>query len=144
MRWAWAILIILGAEAMASGQDKVANPDERLLLQKKIKIDEAGLLQFFRERTLNTAQIANVTAKVKQLGAGAYKDRQQGMAELLRLGPQARPILLDVVKDKREPLETIRRVELCLRTFPEDPEAALASAAARLLAGRKTPEATDA
>src|SRR5262245_43603585 len=125
MRWAWAILMCVAA-GVASGQTPdpfdlkykaiggkgdPARADERLLASKNLKFDDASLLQFFRDRTLNKTQIDALTRKVKDLGAVAYKDRDQAMNDLVAAGGKARPILFQVVKDGKEPLEIIRRVE---------------------------------
>jgi hypothetical protein len=138
MCWFWASLILVAAEASSGQSPDSTKADERLLLSKNVKIDDAGLLQFFRDRTLSKTQIDDLARKVKELGSVAYKDRKQAMADLIRMGPSARPFLLQVVKEKREPLETIRRVELCLRTFPED-EVEVAAAAVRVLGRRNHP-----
>ena len=138
MRWVWASLILVAAETGFGQSPDSTKADEKLLQSKKIKIDDAGLLQFFRERTLSKTQIDELSRKVKELGSVSFKDRKQAMADLIRIGPNARPYLMQVVKDKREPLETIRRVELCLRTFPED-EGEVAAAAVRVLDRRKHP-----
>ena len=151
MRWAWASLVFVAAGAASaqtpdpfdlkfkaiSGKGDPAKADERLLVSKNLKIDDASLLQFFRDRTLNKTQIDALKRKVKDLGAVAYKDRDQAMNDLVAAGSKARPVLLQVVKDDKEPLETIRRVELCLRKVQDDSESALAAAAVRTLAKRK-------
>src|SRR5262245_18254631 len=123
MRWAWAILICVAAGAAwgqttdpfdlkykaTSRKGDPATADESLPLSKTLKSDDGTLLQFVRDRTLNQCQIDALTRKVKDLGAVAYKDRDQAMNDLVAAGGKTRPILLQVVKDGTEPLEIIRR-----------------------------------
>lgn len=124
--------------AQPGAADSRAQSDERALREKNVATDGAALLLFFKSRTPTPQQIAELSAKINQLGSNSYHDRQQARVDLIRAGELAKPLLIGVLKDPRANLETARRAELCLKHLDEGHEASLTAAAARTL-GRAKP-----
>ncbi len=139
MAWLRALLVVLSLPlsigwAAAAEPDPVAT-DEAALNGAGLATDNAGLLRFFRERTLTKANRAHITGLIQNLGHAAFRSREQASEELVRLGSLALPLLREAVKSPD--LEVARRAERCLEQIDSGPSAELASAAARLVAVRK-------
>src|SRR5438876_3852733 len=145
MHWRRAIMTVLVA-GVAAGWTPAQSPappsaaarvqrDEQILREHDIPCDETGLLQFFRDRTLSPAQIAELAKDIQMLGSSSYRIRKQAHDELLKKADAARVVLREALSGPD--MEVVRRVELCLRHLGAGPEARLASAAARLVAQRK-------
>jgi len=109
--------------------------DEKLLSDAGLRTDAAGLLGFFRQRTLSDADQARLAAKVRFLGDRLFQVLEKTTQELIAAGRLALPFLRLAVHDVD--LEIARRAEHCLRVIEQGPGPALAEAAARLLAERK-------
>jgi HEAT repeat protein len=143
MRWIHAMAFMLIAAVGAMAQPSLSDADYRLqaaektLRDRSVAADGPALLEFFRHRTLSQLQLDSLSGKIKQLGATSYRERAGASADLIAAGEAARPLLLDVIKHRRDNLEVFRRAELCLRQLQDGEEAALIAAAARLLAQRK-------
>ncbi|MBM4069830.1 MAG: hypothetical protein FJ271_12885 [Planctomycetes bacterium] len=127
-------LLVASFACAQPGSDPRAQNDERLLREKQVGTDGPALIRFFKSRTPTPQQIAELSAKIQQLGASSYNDRQQARADIIKAGELAKPLLFDVLKDPKANLETARRAELCLRHLNEGNEAVLAAAVARMLA----------
>lgn len=128
---------LAGQNPTASDLDYARTADAKLLMDHKVPLSGAGLLDFFKTRTLTKEQIAQLSAKVQRLGSKKHQDRQQAAAELVKAGNLAKPLLAEAVA-KADDFEIARRAELCLQQMADANEANLASAAARQI-GRAQP-----
>lgn len=138
----WLAFLISGTIAAAApAQTPSTEQDEGILRKFHIPADDAGLLSFFRERTLDPEQVAALKVKLRQLGSPTFSVRTHAAAELVKAGLNAKALLLDAMKNPATDLEVARRAELCLRQIGDGQEIALAQAAARLLAQHKPPDA---
>ncbi len=140
----WLSIIMGVFGGVAAAQAPTAAADERLLRDQQIATDDAGLVSFFRDRTLAPEQVAALKANLQRLGSAKFNVREQAAADLVRAGLNAKALLLDAAQNPATDLETARRAELCLRQITDGQELALAQAAARLLAQRKPPDAAAA
>jgi hypothetical protein len=127
-----------------SGAAQTPDADERLLTQHQVAVDDAGLLRFFRDRTLRPEQVNALKADLRELGSARFNVREKAAANLVKAGLNAKALLLEITQNPATDLEIGRRAELCLRQIDDGQEVALAQAAARLLARRKLPEAAAA
>jgi len=130
------------ARSDTAARDQAAHRvDEQTLQRAGLKTDSPTLLQFFRERTLSPAEQDQLGEQVRRLGAAAYAVREQALAQLVRAGQRARPLLRDALKDP-DP-EIARRAALCLRRIAASPDLTLAPAAARLIGRARPAEAPE-
>lgn len=138
------ILLITALALMLAGHSPVEEPapsyDETMLKDAGVPTDDAGLLDFFRKRTLSEAEQARIAQTVRKLGDQSFAVREKASAELIGLGRMARPYLKPALQD-RDP-EVVRRAGRCLGQIESATGTALPLAAARLLAGRKPAGAT--
>ena len=81
------------AVADASRQDE---QDEALLKNAGLKVEDAALLEFFKKRTLSENDQEKVQKLVRQLGARAFRAREDAAVELVARGPQVLPLLREV------------------------------------------------
>src|SRR5262249_54600166 len=109
--------------------------DEKFLKENGVTPDAAGLVKFFKERTLSDKDRANLFNLVRQLGDEKYRVRQQAMRKLIAAGSIAKPILTQALKNPD--LEIHDRVTKCLQKIEKGPGPALPAAAARLLVQKK-------
>ncbi len=116
-----------GAEAAA---------DEKALRAAGLRTDDAALLDFFRGRTLSSVQKDQYGGLIKDLSSPRYTKRVQATENLAKSGYLVKPLLVQVTREPAD-CEAARRAQLCLSKLEHDPDAGLAAAAARLLAGRK-------
>lgn len=114
-------------------------PDVRLLKQNGLPTEGPGLLQLFRERTLTKDQVADLENQAKLLSSSVFAERKKAEVTLLKAGPIARKLLLDLVKAKGTSLETIRRAEVIVRKIAEGQDTLFVFATARLIAHHKPP-----
>lgn len=131
------VLLLGGLRAMAAADETAG--EERLLRQAGVPTDGAGLVGFFRQRTADVSDAEHIKALVRQLGDDKFKTRQKASRQLVTLGPRARPFLQAAVKDP-DP-EIARRAQECLQRIGEGMTSATVSAAVRVLARHKPPEA---
>jgi hypothetical protein len=130
------LLALLSAAAAAPpGPDPEAAVSEKTLRDAGQATDDAGLLKFFRRRTLTEADRNRLARAVRNLGADAFADREQAGADLVRAGRPALRFLEPALHD-RDP-EVVRRAERCVEMIRRKPDTALVVAAARLLAARR-------
>jgi hypothetical protein len=128
---------LIGGAAGAAEPER-SPVDEQILKQAGVGTDDMSLLNFFRQRTPNDAEIR---ALVRKLGDDDFQTREKASRELTNLGPPAIPYLREALKTG-DP-EVVRRAEECLRNIGTGTSPALIAAAARLLAGRKPAGATE-
>jgi HEAT repeat protein len=131
---AWlASLTVLTAQP---GDAKQADADEQKLKAANLKTDGPSLLDFLRARTLNEDDRVKVEVLIAQLGANAFRVRQQASQELIAKGP----IVVEMLKQgmNHPDLEISRRCETCLQKIKEhDYPAEVLSAVVRLIGARK-------
>ena len=117
--------------------------DEKLLRKAGLPTDGAGLLRYFRDRTLTPGDRARFAALVRQLGASSFAAREKASRALTTAGEPALAFLRAAVKDPGSE-EARRRARQCLLAVEQLPHAARTAAAARLLARRDPPGAAAA
>jgi hypothetical protein len=106
---------------------------EKTLRAAQIPDDGAGLLTYFRRRTLSSAERARLADLVKRLGDEDFAEREKAVAGLVAAGPTVRPLLLPALRDPD--LEVSRRAEQCLALLESDHRVVVA--AAHVLAARR-------
>src|SRR5262249_48184709 len=125
--------------AKADDKDPALEEDERLVREAKEPTDAAGLVAFFRKRTLSDADRSAIERLVKQLGARSFAQREKATQELVRWGTSAKKFLEPATR--HTDAEIVRRASFCLEEINKGPGPSLPSAAARLLARRAPTEA---
>jgi len=113
--------------------------DKKFLKAANITTDAAGLIAFFKKRTLSDDDRKNLEKLVLQLDSNQFSQRQEASQRLVEIGTPALPFLRNAVVGTS--LEMTRRVEECIKQIERGPGPALPSAAARLLAQRAPAEA---
>lgn len=113
--------------------------DEKMLMDGKVATDTAGLLAFFRSRTLSEADQQQMTQLIRQLGSDQFALREEAAQKIVSRGESALPFLRPAIRDPDA--EVARRAERCLREIEGGPGPALPIAATRVLARRPSPEA---
>jgi HEAT repeat protein len=140
----WAPLfltaLLLGGRPAGAGDPKQAAADEQTLKAAKIATDDKSLLQFFRNRTLDEAGRAKLTALVKELGADSFRVREKAFLAIVERGSVALPFLTEALKS--DDLEVARRAEVCIQRIGQhDQNFEVLAAALRRLAARRPAEA---
>lgn len=135
MRALLSVMLVLVGGAVALAAEAELRSEEQLLKNAGIAADGAGLLDFFRKRTVSEADQARLAQTVRRLGENAFAEREKASRELIAAGRLAVPYLKQALKDAD--LEVARRAERCLYVIESGAETGLVVAAARLLAARK-------
>jgi len=132
----------LSAPAAADEPDTVTRQeDERLLKEARVSPDAAGLLAFFRKRTLSADDRSGIEKLVLQLGHRSFAQREKASRRLEEWGP---PALNYLSAARLNPdLEIARRAERAIDAIQFGPGPALPSAAARQLTRHKPGDAVD-
>src|SRR5262249_20856384 len=86
-------------------------------------------------------QIDNLPNQVRLLDSEVYGERVKASAALVKAGPLAKKLLLDVIKGPASDLESVRRAEAILRKIVEGKESPLAVACAHVIARQQIPDA---
>jgi hypothetical protein len=120
----------------APAEDRAA-ADERLLKDSGIPTDDAGLLAFLRDRSLDDDGRKQLEGLVRQLGHDDFETREQASRLLIARGSLASPFLREALKQNDS--EIVRRARECLDAIERGPGPALPGAAVRTLARRQTP-----
>jgi HEAT repeat protein len=131
---------LVGREIYESARRSAA-ADEKLLGSQKIPATAAGLLTFFRKRTLSEETQRRLREWVRQLGSSSYKEREKAESDLKQYGSAALPYLRPALKDPD--VEVNRRAGRCIRHILSGPATALPAAAVRLLTLRAPDKAVD-
>jgi HEAT repeat protein len=121
---------LLGKRSAQLLQEGAAG-DEALLAGQKIEPTEAGLLEFFRKRTLSETEQQRFRTLVKSLD-GAYVIREAATRTLIKEGPSVLTFLKEAESDAS--MERGRRVQYCLDEIRAANNTAVPIAAAHLLA----------
>ncbi len=112
---------------------KIDKLDEEILARGKLTADAAGLLDFFKKRTLSEQERPELEKTVRRLGSSVFIVRERARLALVERGVAS----LDVLRDSlsSSDLETKRRIEATLLTIQEaDVPVAVPAAAVRVLA----------
>jgi hypothetical protein len=120
-----------------AAEDEAAAADERLVKEAGVSPDAAGLLAYFRERTLTAADVKSLEALVRQLGDDNFQTREKASRELVRRSAAAVPLLRAAMRDRDA--EVARRAAQCLEEIGMGPGPHLPIVAARLLVRRAPP-----
>jgi hypothetical protein len=128
-----ALLFLAGPVALAA-EDPVEAADVKLLKDVRVGTDGAGLLEFFKQRSLTGDDEQRLQELVRQLGSKRFAAREKASRELVQRGTPALKVLRPALTDPDR--EIARRAEACIATIEEGPGPALPAAAARLLARR--------
>lgn len=132
------VLLFLAVLPSISAQDS-PELDTKVLARAGIPTDTAGLLQYFRLRSLKDGDRAFLQDQVAKLASPNFLERDKATRELTLRGTLAIPFLKEGSKDA--PLEMVRRLELILNKIRDSQGPEQPVAAARLLAHRQVPEA---
>src|SRR5262249_4611904 len=121
--------------------DTAATPDERMLREAKVPIDGPGLLEFFRQRTVDAADETRLKTLVRQLGDDSFEKREEASRQLVAIGARALPILRQASTDSD--IEVVRRAQECLRRIEQGTTSVVLSTAVHVLGQRKPPGAVE-
>src|SRR6266540_2991474 len=135
-------LLAVRPSSAADEKDTALAEDEKLVRDANEPTDAAGLVAFFRKRTLSNADRTSIQELVEQLGARSFARREDASRRLVRWGTPAKAFLEPATRSTDA--EIARRATLCLDEITLGPGPSLPSAAARLLARRRPPEAVAA
>jgi HEAT repeat protein len=125
-----------------AAEDDLAAADEEVLRQAHVDTDAAGLLAFFRARSLSEADRREVQRLVRQLGDQSFAQRKRASRALIARGTPALGALKQALQDP-DP-EIARRAEQCIAAIESGPGPLLPAAAARLLVRRRPAGAVEA
>src|SRR5437762_6187627 len=108
------LLALLAVQPVAAADEKDTSleEDERLVREAKEPTDAAGLVAFFRKRTLSNADRTALDRLVQQLGVRSFRQRESASRQLLKWGTPARNFLEAVTR--HPDAEIARRAALCL------------------------------
>jgi HEAT repeat protein len=115
--------------------DPEQEADELVLKKSGVTLDGAGMLAFFRQRTLWEGDRERIAGLVRQLGASRYRLRDRAHRALVGVGSPALPFLRE--GQKNGDAEVRARAARCIDVIEREPGPALPLAAARLLALRR-------
>lgn len=121
------------------GAGTAADSDEAVLKSAGIATDGPSLAAYIKQRTVTVADVERIKSLVRQLGADAFKTREEASRQLVLLGSRARSLLQIALKDP-DP-EIARRAQDCLERIAKGTSATTMSAAVRVLARRNPPNA---
>src|SRR6266404_7573304 len=88
---ALAVIAAISSRSPAD-QDTMAS-DEQLLKLNKIATDNAGLVAFLRKHSLSDEELRQVESRIRQLGHGTFKAREEATSLLIASGMPALPLL---------------------------------------------------
>jgi HEAT repeat protein len=120
------------AERTLRFDESLAAEDRRVLGRAEVAPTAAGLLEFFRRRTLDDAARQRLERLVQQLDSNSFASRQDAARKLVEQGTPALAFLRPALDGGT--LELTRRVESCIREIETGPGPVLPLAAVRLLA----------
>src|SRR5262249_37807248 len=134
-----ALLVLvytIALPATAAAQADSLATDLAVLRAANLNTDGAGLISFFKKRTLAEDTRKKIAKLIGQLGDDEYSVREKATTDLVDIGSAARPMLTQALRNRD--LEVRRRAGWALeKRGPASSEAHLLLAAARVLAQRK-------
>jgi len=132
-------MILLAGAYSGNAADTAAAQDTALLKSHGIATDGPGLVAFIRQRARDRADETRIKTLIRELGADSFKVREKASKQLVAIGARVRPLLQAALKDS-DP-EIARRAQECLNHIGEGVTTSMVSAAVRVLAREKPPEA---
>jgi HEAT repeat protein len=129
----WVAYGLVGKEIYRSAE-AAAKTDQGLFETHKLPADDAGLLAFFRKRTLSEADQARLKDLVADLGSKIFRKRGHATRALIAAGSPALPFLRAGLTSAD--VEIATRARACITEIETGPGKALASAGARQLLRR--------
>ncbi|MBV9125217.1 MAG: HEAT repeat domain-containing protein [Planctomycetes bacterium] len=147
MRWIFPLallgscVILLPGRCVAESLPGSTTADEQLLQAANVPTDGPGLLDFFRKRTLPDAEGKRIQELIHQLGDDSFETREKACHLLVAMGTAAVSPLRQAAHSSD--LEVAQRAEKCLKLIESGSGATVPAAAARLLARRNPPGATE-
>jgi HEAT repeat protein len=129
------------AMAGIAGKKAEAPNDKKALESMNLKPDDpAGLIKYFKDRTLSDADLASLQSVILRMGDESFEKRNSAASEVEKFGAGAIGILRRTSNTNDDPEIAYRAGEI-LKRIEKMPHAAVASAAARALATTKSPDA---
>jgi HEAT repeat protein len=126
------LAITLGGSPLHAAE-MAQDPDERLLQEAGINIDDASLLGFLADRLQVDPQ--HIGQLIRQLGDTSFQKREQAAQKLVALGSGAVLLLRQAITDP-DP-EIGRRAQVCLEEIPRDTRSILVPNMVGLLVRRR-------
>jgi HEAT repeat protein len=121
--------------------DVPLSPEDRKIVKTgNVNPDAAGLIAFFRARTLSDEARKQLEQYVEDLDSNVFLTRKEAAKKLVEASTPALPFIAAALA-KKNSLEMTRRLEECKAEIEKGPGPALPMAAARLLMRRNPPEA---
>jgi hypothetical protein len=124
----------------ADGDMKKSDPrhadagDEDLLKAAGLTGEAPALLDYFRNRTVQSVDPEKIKSLIKQLNDDSFKVREQASQELVKYRKFAEPWLNEALKGSE--IEVVRRAQQCLERIRSSDEANLEAAVARMIAAK--------
>jgi hypothetical protein len=134
-----AILVFSLSAVVFSAQDETIAADEKTLQNASLGTDGPALLEFFRKRSPSADEQRRFATLIRQLGSDNFADREAASRELRLRGASVRSLLRKALADPDA--EVARRARECLDDVDGANLSLLPTAAARLLAVHRPPEA---
>jgi HEAT repeat protein len=122
---------LLGSALLNDPQDLLAT-DEQLLKKQNVSLNQAGLVDFLKQRSLNEADQTRLKSLIDQLGSKSYVLREKALKEIMNIDLPALGFLVDALNSKNT--ELVLRAEMCIQEIRRGPGPALPAAAVRYLA----------
>lgn len=137
MRWYLSLFALPVSVLLYAQTPPVEPPDwsyeESVLRGMNLPTKGSDLLRILRDRTPKEDTVAQFKKHASRLDAANFAERMKANADLLKMGSVIRPLLEQLIAEGRLELETKRRVEQILETFPPEKDIAAVSAASRLI-----------
>ncbi len=142
-RRAVPLCVVLLALAPFGGRAVEPDPEvayaEQILKEAGVASDGAGLLAYFKARTLSQADLDRLAATVRKLGDNDFETREKASHDLVAAGRPAKHFLKTGLADS-DP-EIARRARQCLDEIEATPTASIMRSAAYVLGDRRPPGA---
>ncbi len=135
----------LRAKPATSKEPEAEKDDATILKDAGFAADNAaGLITYFKKRTLTNEQLAQIKSIIRRMGDESFEERQKASAEVSKFGEDglgAIGPLRTAATTEDDPEIKFRALET-LKSIEKVPQGVVASAAARALVKLKHPEAT--
>ena len=133
------VCLVLGTPRVRVAENDPAAQDEKLLKDNKVATDGAGLLDYFKKRTLGLDDEKRIRKLIGELGNDDFEVREKATENLTAAGDSALRFLREALKDPD--IETRHRAEQCISSIEGQTRGGVLPAAVRVLA-RRHPEGT--
>lgn len=139
-----AVPIVPGLAQPAAKEKEPTKDDTKILSDAKLSADDPpGLIAYFKKRTLSNDELAKIRAIIRRMGDESFEERMKASEEAVKFGLGAiGPLRAAATSDPDAEIQY--RAFETLRMIEKVPQNAVASAAARMLARSKHPEAASA